>query len=295
MKQIDLVVAVRDEEEAIPWFVDEVRGLRLPDGVQLKLLFVEDSSKDGTRDVLRHLAGQSSDVAYYAVQNDFGQGPAIVFGIARSMGDAVITMDVDGTHPISAIPVLVTRFLQGDDIVQCVRKAPPDRQAYRNIGAAAFHVLAHLLTGVDTRTQNVYYRLMSAGVASEFLRHPRYWRFLRLPLSRTRGRLSFVEVDGVDRSVGQSKYNPIRLLNVAIDGVLSLMSGTRLMASTTVAFVIAWLLWQPGAQWLTVCILLVQAGIVARYFALAKPDLLTRMTVLEYAGRATVASERRAG
>jgi glycosyltransferase involved in cell wall biosynthesis len=292
VKRIDLVVAVRDEEEAIPLFVDEVRRLRLPVGSDLSMLFVEDSSRDGTRGVLRRLAGKHSGVAYYAVKNDFGQGPAIVFGVARSTGDAVITMDVDGTHPVSAIPVMVERFLQGHDIVQCVRKTPPEREAYRNLGATAFHFLARLVTGLDTREQNIYFRLMSANAASELLNHPRYWHFLRLPLPRTPGRFSFLEVDTVERSVGRSKYNPVRLAKVAVDAVLSLLPRTRMIVWTGIALILAWFLSLLGSPRLALGMILIQATLVLRYLSLEKPDLLNRMTILEYADQAQVRVER---
>jgi hypothetical protein len=77
--------------------------LTLPDGVHLRVIFVEDSSKDGTRDVLRRVADGASDVTYYALENRFGQGLATVVGVGRCSGDVVITMDADGTHPVSAM------------------------------------------------------------------------------------------------------------------------------------------------------------------------------------------------
>jgi glycosyltransferase involved in cell wall biosynthesis len=296
MTRIDVVVAVRDEEESIPRFVNEVRGLRLPEGVGVRMLFVEDSSRDQTRAVLRQLARQASDVTYYAVENRFGQGLALVFGIARSGGDAVIAMDVDGTHPPHVIPVLVDRFLRGNDVVQCVRRTLPDRKLYRNLGATTFHLAAGLLTGVDTRRQNVYFRLMAAGVAKDLLRHRRYWRFLRFPLPDAPGRLSFVDIDTMERSVGRSKYTFLKLTALALDGVISLLTRTRLMSFLAVLIALAAVMWQLGSWWLSVSMLAVAGMLVARYVWLGWYDPLERITILESAeGRQAYAVERCAG
>lgn len=292
MTRIDVVVAVRDEEHTIPGFLADARQLRLPASVDLRMLFVEDSSTDRTRAVLRQLAEHASDVAYYAVKNEFGQGVATVFGIARASGDAVIMMDVDGTHPLNAIPTLVDRFLRGNDVVQCVRKTLPERKAYRNAGTTAFHFVARWLTGVNTGKQDIYYRLVSADVAKDLLRHRRYCRWLRFPLPTAPGKLSFVEVESVERTVGRSKYNLVRLAKLAVDAVLSLMSGARLLVWSALVLASAYLLWQLGMRWLPLGMALLLAAAVARYFVLERFDVLARMTVIESIDRTTTLAGR---
>ena len=295
MTHVDLVVAVRNEEEAIPLFVRDVRALQLPPDTRLRIVFVEDSSTDGTRDVLRRLAGEDDDLAYYLVKNDFGQGLALVFGNARCAGDAVITMDVDGTHPVSAIPVLIARFLEGRQVVQCTRRAAPDRSAYRNLGASAFHLLTRFVTGVNIAQQDIYFRLMSAAVNADVLGRPRYWRFLRFPLPASPDGVSFLQVDSIDRSVGHSKYNILRLSKLAFDAVLSLMPRWRLIAGNVACLVAALILWQLGLRSIPVLLVLVQSAVTWRYFALDDPTLLSRIQLLEQGGSAVTASLQRAG
>ena len=296
MTHVDLVVAVRNEEEVIPLFVRDVRALQLPPDTRLRIVFVEDSSTDGTRDVLRRLAVEDDDLAYYLVKNDFGQGLALVFGSARCAGDAVITMDVDGTHPVGAIPVMITRFLEGRQVVQCTRRAAPDRSAYRNRGASAFHLLTRFVTGVNIAQQDIYFRLMSAAMNADVLiSRPRYWRFVRFPLPASPGLVSFLQVDSIDRRVGSSKYNIVRLSRVAFDAVLSLMSRSRLVAGNAACLVAAVILWQLGLRSIPVLLVLAQAAVTWRYFALDDPTLLSRIQLLEQGGSAVTASLQRAG
>jgi dolichol-phosphate mannosyltransferase len=282
MTRIDIVVAVRDEAATIPRFVADVLALPRRRGVGLGLVFVEDSSRDDTRDVLRRLAADVPEVRFYSIANTYGQGPAIVFGVARSRADAVITMDVDGTHPAAAIPLLVDRFLDGDTLVQCVRRSLPGRPLYRSAGTAGFHLIARIITGVDTRPQNVYFRLMSAGRARELLEQPRYWRLLRFPLPA--GGTSFIEVDAVDRQSGGSKYGVLRLAILAIDGILSLLSPTRAVMWAALIVATGWLLWSFEAQAAALAVWALPGVLGARYYRLTSQNPLETMRVLECAG-----------
>ena len=51
MQIVDIVVAVRNEEDNIAPFVEAVRSLALPEGIDLKMLFVEDGSRDRTAEI----------------------------------------------------------------------------------------------------------------------------------------------------------------------------------------------------------------------------------------------------
>ena len=60
MTRVDIVVAVRNEEQSIPVFLEKIAALPLPSDVDLKVVFIEDSSTDATRPLLRRLAQESA-------------------------------------------------------------------------------------------------------------------------------------------------------------------------------------------------------------------------------------------
>ncbi|MGI9592254.1 MAG: glycosyltransferase [Myxococcota bacterium] len=236
MTRIDIVTAVRSEEASIPPFVQHVRTLRLPQDVEVGLLFVEDSSDDGTVPLLRKLASQDPTIRYWSLERGFGQCPAIVYGMAHSAADAIVMLDVDGSHPIDAIPEMIERFRGGARVVQCRRRSVGGRRRWRNVGSAVFSRLGRWLTGVDVAGQNIYFRLVSAETAKMLVENSIYWRFLRFPLPPPdSGDLSVLEVDTPERSVGESKYDFFRLARLAIDGLLSLMPRARFAALAAAA------------------------------------------------------------
>ena len=279
-----MLVAVRDEEESIPLFVDRVRSLRLPEGVSLKVVFIEDSSTDGTRPLLRRLAATDPGVGYYSLARGFGQGIAVTFGLSRSTADAMIMMDVDGSHPPEAIPELVVAHLEGARVVQCVRRTLANRERYRRLGASAFHALARLVFGIDFQEQNVFFRLVSADVARQVLERPRSWRYLRFPLPREpEGALRLIPVDTLERAHGESKYGFLRLVNLASDGVLCLVSTPRLVALGLFAALVAVALVAAGLWPLAALLLLAALWPLERLRRLRRGDALERIEVTECA------------
>lgn len=284
MPRVDVIVAVRNEEQNIPVFLEKLSALALPSPVTLKVIFVEDSSTDGTRVLLRRLAGENPLVGYYTLARGFGQGPAVIFGLSRSTADAMIMMDADGSHPLDVLPEMLREYLGGAQVVQCVRKTLANRKAYRDIGAGTFQVFARILTGIDTTEQNIFFRLISAEVAHEILQQPRYWRWLRFPLPRRpEGALRKIYVDSQERVLGQSKYDFRRLVNLAIDGVLSLIPTARFVTLLILMVVGATLLVLGGVWPVAVLVAVGLFWLVGRYVRLQRDDVLRRMQVVECA------------
>src|SRR5262245_22327078 len=182
MIRIDVIAAVRDEEAAIPVFLDQIRALELGPDVDLHVMLIEDSSTDGTRPLLRRLAQESPAVGYYTLAEGFGQGLAVSFGLSRSRADAMIMMDGDGSHPVAVIPEIIAAFREGAQVVQCVRRSQGARRLHRRMAAAAYQAAGGWLIGSDPGEQNIFYRLVSAEFARGLLAQPRYLTYLRIPL-----------------------------------------------------------------------------------------------------------------
>ena len=282
MKSIDIVTAVRDEEQCIPPFVESVLRLPLPDSVSLGIIFVEDSSTDATMEVLRKISKSRANVRFYSLKRGFGEGPAVVFGLSRSTADAVIMMGVDGGHPPEVIPRMIDCFLAGADVVQAVRLSMRRRRIYRDAGAVLFRTIARAITGVDMAEQNVYYRLVSRPY-KEMIVETRQWiHFLRVRLPHgPSGRVRKVFFHSEERTLGRSKYTIPRLARLSFDGVLSLVSAPRLAALTLLlaaAGLSAAFLAHPS---FSLPFALAIALILLRHHRISHDDILGRMEVRE--------------
>ena len=155
---------------------------------------------------------------------------------------------------------------------------------WRALGARAFHATVRVVTGVELESQNVYYRLMDRSVIDSFLETPRYWRYVRFPLPTEAGAVRFVPIDSHERTLDLSKYGPLRLLGLSVDGILAAMTTRRLFFTTGLAAVALVALFAAGAWPLALAGLAGAGAVVARFAALRRPDVLERMRVVESAG-----------
>lgn len=279
---IEIIVAVRNEAENIPLFVDAVRRLALPPETRVQTLFVEDSSSDGTREVLRQYAKTTNAVSYLFLKRGFGQAPAIAFGLSYSSADAMITMDVDGGHPLDIVPVMIREFLGGASIVQAVRRTLAERSLARDIGTWVFNRLFFMLTGINSAKQNVFFRLLSRSEAARLIRDNRWKHFLRTDFSRYGdGSVRYVEFEARERTVGESKYNLLRLIRFAITAVLTSISAGRIAVLTAILGVLSGLLLLASHLLLGGVVLVGVLLMLAEFWRLSSGDVFEQMEIEE--------------
>jgi glycosyltransferase involved in cell wall biosynthesis len=279
---IDLVVAVRNEEESLPLFVGDVRRLKLPDGIHLGFVFVEDGSTDATVATLRELAKADPSVKYICLKKGYGQGPAVAYGISHSAAEAVITMDVDGGHPVDLIPEMIERYIRGASVVQATRKSLANRSGYRKLGTWFFNCVFVLITGVDTRKQNVFYRLLPTPLAQKLVSDPRIKHFLRIRYSTLPGvTVDFVEFNATERITGHSKYDFRRLCLFAINGVFSCIASSRFIVLVGIGLLLAVVLLGMGFWWVALTLLAITAWACRKMWVMTRNDIFDSIEVIE--------------
>jgi dolichol-phosphate mannosyltransferase len=91
-----------------------------------EIIVVDDNSPDGTSNTVEEYAKNSKNHGYSIEvirrENKRGLSSAIVTGIERAKGDAVVVMDSDLSHPTQTIPIMVEELQSSDcDIVVASR------------------------------------------------------------------------------------------------------------------------------------------------------------------------------
>ena len=88
MKKISVIVPCYNEQEAVPFFYEEmVRVEKSMQNYSFELIFVNDGSKDNTINVVRELAAKDEQVKFIDFSRNFGKEAAIYAGLSNATGD----------------------------------------------------------------------------------------------------------------------------------------------------------------------------------------------------------------
>ena len=281
MKKIDILVAVRNESESIRKFVDQINNISI-DGIEISVVFLEDGSNDDTLDVLRTLSKESKFVKYYSLKNDFGQYFALFFGINLSIADAVITMDVDGGHPLYIIEKMIKEYLNGYNVVQGHRVQYKQKEKYRAIASYLYNLFFLFIVGLNIVKQNSIFRLMDRKACEIFKANFHWGHYLRTNFKKSdKIRIYYVSYDTPEREYGESKYNFIRLARLSIRGVYSQLSKIRFFILNFIFLSIATISLVSNNYFILIISSLLIVLLIIPYLSLRKLNPISRIKILE--------------
>jgi dolichol-phosphate mannosyltransferase len=221
--KLSIVCPAFEEEEVLPCFHAELCGVLAELGPQyeVEILYVDDGSRDGTLDLLRHLAAGDARVHYLSFSRNFGQQAALTAGMQYARGDVVITLDADLQHPPAVIPELLARWREGYDIVLTFREDDPRLGWFKRMTSRAFNKVMRWLSETEVRAAASDYRLLSRKAVDALARLHETHRFLRGMVNWLGFRTATVPFFPALRGAGITKYTLRRMSALAVDAMLS--------------------------------------------------------------------------
>jgi glycosyltransferase involved in cell wall biosynthesis len=218
---LSIVVPVHNEAPVLPLFIERLTPvLESLDG-GYEVIFVEDSSTDGTWELLRDAAAADERIRALRLSRSFGHQGALTAGMWSAEGDVILTMDGDLQHPPETIPALVAKAQEGYDVVYAVR-GPADTEGRINVlRANAFYWSLNRLARLDLPHGVADFRCMSRRVVDVLVSMPERNRFLRGMTRWVGFRQTVVEYDRAARAAGTSKYTVAAMIKLAADAIVS--------------------------------------------------------------------------
>jgi glycosyltransferase involved in cell wall biosynthesis len=104
--KLSVVIPVYNEKQWISELVSRVQAVPIPK----EIIIVDDCSTDGTRDILRELAGDNVHVFFQ--EHNQGKGAALRDGFRHAMGDVVIVQDADLEYDPAEYPRLIQPIIE---------------------------------------------------------------------------------------------------------------------------------------------------------------------------------------
>lgn len=130
MKTISVVVPCYNEEENVQAMADALREMFHRDlpGYGYEILFIDNDSRDRTRDIIRQICREDHGVKGIFNARNFGQFNSPYYAMLQSSGDCTILMAADFQDPVEMIPQYVKEWEEGYRIVIGIKKSSQENK-----------------------------------------------------------------------------------------------------------------------------------------------------------------------
>jgi dolichol-phosphate mannosyltransferase len=220
MSLISVVIPVFNEEGNLEALHQRLGALVMEAGDRCEFLFVDDGSRDGSREIIRRLAAADPRVRYLLFSRNFGHEQATTAGLDRAAGEAAVIIDSDLQDPPELIPQMVRKWREGYQIVYAQRRARKGESVFKKASSWFFYRLVRRMSDCDIPPDTGDFRLIDRRVVAEFRRCREQNRFVRGLIAWTGFRQAAIPYDRDERLSGRTKYSMLKLLRLAFDAIL---------------------------------------------------------------------------
>ena len=206
-KTISVVVSAYNEEEMLPAFYSAAKEVLADCGWNYELLFVNDGSRDGSREILDGLAAEDPRVKVIHFSRNFGHEAAMIAGIDYAQGDAVVCMDADLQHPPACIPQILEKFEEGYEVISMIRLSREDAGAVKKLTSGLFYRILNRFSSQKFENNASDFFALSRRAADVLRRNYReHTRYLRGYVQSLGFEKTTISYRAVSRQAGASHY-----------------------------------------------------------------------------------------
>ncbi len=219
---LSVIVPLYNEEEIV---AETFRALEEElKNTEHEILFINDGSKDKTREILESLLTQTPHNRLINFSRNFGHQAAFSAGIDYAQGDAVVIIDGDLQDPPALIHTMLEKWREGYQVVYAQRNKRAGETLFKRSSAYIFYRLIGKLTNIEIPPDTGDFRLMDRVVVNQLKNLPERNRFLRGLVCWVGFKKIGVHYDRAERSAGTSKYPLKKMFRLAFDGITGFSS-----------------------------------------------------------------------
>lgn len=219
MSEYSLVVPAYNEEKSLPLFYEAVVPLMESLNEKFEMIFVNDGSRDSTREILAKLAAKDPRVKVCNFSRNFGQQAALLCGFAEAKGDAIIAMDADLQDPPEVALQMIEKWKEGYDVVHGKRRKRKGETVFKKATASCFYRFMRKITSLDMPRDVGDFKLYDRKVVDAILSLGEHDRLLRAQVTWVGFKQTIIEFDRPERVAGETHYTLKKMVKLAESGV----------------------------------------------------------------------------
>ena len=219
-----IIVSVYNEETVLPLFHQEISAVidSMSETTDFEILFVNDGSRDNSRQVLQQLMEKDQRVRVIHFSRNFGHEAAMLAGLDHCQGEAAVCMDSDLQHPPTLLPQMFEQYRQGKDVITMIRTERADGGQSKNISSRLFYRLINKISDAQLQPGASDFFLLSQRVInvlrSDYRERTRFLRGIIQTIGFEKASLTY---EAPPRAAGESKYSLWKLLKFSFTAIAS--------------------------------------------------------------------------
>lgn len=235
MKKISIIIPAYNEQESIPYLYERLDQLMdSMKNYEFEILFVNDGSKDKTLEMIKDLRKKDKRICYVDFSRNFGKEIAMIAGLDYATGDCVIFMDADLQDPPELIPELVKYWEEGYDDVYAKRKSRKGESFLKKFTSKMYYIVLQKTTRIEIQKDTGDFRLLDRRCVNALKKLRESQRNTKSMFSWIGYKKKEVLYDRDSRVAGKTKWNYMKLIDLAVDGITSFTT-SPLRLSTFIA------------------------------------------------------------
>lgn len=219
---LSLVVPLYNEGAGLPTFHESLMGtIQKNISEPYEIIYCDDGSSDQTEALIKQWHAADPRTKLIKLSRNFGKENALTAGIAAAKGQAIITLDGDGQHPVELLPQFIAAWRDGAAVVIGIREKSSSDWAGR-LSSHLFYRLFNSMTGQKLVPGSTDFRLIDRRVQQAFLELKETDRITRGLIDWLGFRRTYINFDANVRIHGEPAYNRKMLVKLAMNSFVSL-------------------------------------------------------------------------
>ena len=185
-----------------------------------EIIFVNDASPDRSWEKIRNICSSDKRAKAISFSRNFGQHRAITAGLDYSKGDFIVVMDCDLQDRPEDIIKLYKTLNSGYDIVFGQRNKRKD-PFLKRLSSRIFYLIYNYFTDSSFDSSVANFSISKRMVIENFCKLREQNRSFPLFVKWMGFKIGFAKVTHSKRFAGQTSYTFNKLINLAIDSIVS--------------------------------------------------------------------------
>lgn len=222
MKKITILIPAYNEEAVLP--ILKERLVKLGEDLtkyKLEFLFVNDGSRDGTIQFIRDWAEKDHRVSYVNFARNFGKEAGMIAGFDHIHSDATVIIDADLQDPPELIPDMIKIWEDGYDDVYARRRSRDGETWFKKKTSEWYYRVLQKSTRIPIQRDTGDFRLLDQRCIEALTTLRESQRNTKALFSWIGYKKKEILYDRDPRAAGETKWNYLKLIELALDGITS--------------------------------------------------------------------------